>query len=114
MLKMKVDPAMCMKTQKMTTKCLAKKHVFARKCTHFTIIDNNRSELLTEDAHVTRKAGEGGRKIGSSEEHGAGFRGPDDSIFRWPDRAACQDIVETKGVNGLASECLKALSHSKK
>ena len=54
MLKMKIDPAMCMKTRETMTKCRAKKHVFARKYTHFTIIDNNRSKLLTEEARMTR------------------------------------------------------------
>ena len=34
MLKMKIDPGMCMKTQETMTKYLAKKQAFARKCTH--------------------------------------------------------------------------------
>gem|GEM_PF-3850035 len=51
---MKIEPAMCMKKNDVMTKCLARKQVFTRKCTHFTIIDDSRSELLTEDAEVTR------------------------------------------------------------
>ena len=54
MLKIKIDPAMCMKTQETMTKCRAKKHVLTRKYTHFTIIDNKRSKLLTEEARMTR------------------------------------------------------------
>ena len=54
MLKMKIDPAMCMKTQETMTKWRAKKHVFTRKYTHFTIIDNKRLKLLTQEARITR------------------------------------------------------------
>ncbi len=51
---MTIEAGMCMKTQKKMTKYLAKKRVIARKCTHFTIIDNNLSGFWTENAQVTR------------------------------------------------------------
>ena len=54
MLKMKIEAGMCMKTQETMTKCLAKKQVFTRKCTHCARIDKNRSGLLAENAQVTR------------------------------------------------------------
>jgi hypothetical protein len=54
MLKMKIDPAMSMKTQVTMTKCLAKKQVFTRKRTHGAIIDNNCTGLLAENAKITR------------------------------------------------------------
>jgi hypothetical protein len=38
---MKVDPAMCMKTQETMTKCLAAKQVFTRKCTSCARINKN-------------------------------------------------------------------------
>jgi hypothetical protein len=41
MLKMKVDPAMCMKTQETMTKWPTIKQVFARKCTHCARINKN-------------------------------------------------------------------------
>jgi hypothetical protein len=42
MLKMKVEPTMCMKTQETMTKCHAQKPVFCGKCTHCAAIDENR------------------------------------------------------------------------
>jgi hypothetical protein len=50
MLKMKIDPTMCMKTQETMTKCPAQNNVFARKSTNRTIFDNNKSGLLAENA----------------------------------------------------------------
>ena len=45
---MKIDPAMCMKTQETMTKCPAIKQVFTRKCTHCARIENNLSGVLAE------------------------------------------------------------------
>ena len=89
-----------MKTQATMTKCLAKKQVFTRKCTYFTIIDNNRSGFLAENAQITLKFGAkanpnrliGHRPIDPSEEHGVGFRWPDDPMVRWPDLAFNSDL----------------------
>jgi len=50
MLKMKIEPAMCMKTQGTMTKCLAKKQVFTRKCTHCARINKNLSGFWAENA----------------------------------------------------------------
>ena len=50
MLKMKVDPAMCMKTQETMTKCPAEKQVFTRECTHCARINENLWGLLAENA----------------------------------------------------------------
>ena len=54
MLKMEIDPAMCMKTHETMTKCPAIKQVFTRKCTICARINENLSGLLAENAQVTR------------------------------------------------------------
>jgi hypothetical protein len=54
MLEMKVDPAMCMKTQARGQNVHPKNGLFTRKCTHCTIIDKNWSGLLAENAKITR------------------------------------------------------------
>jgi hypothetical protein len=46
MVKMKVDPAMCMKTQAMVTKCHAKNTAFYTKMHELHHIDNNRADFL--------------------------------------------------------------------
>jgi hypothetical protein len=55
MLKMKIDPAMCMKTQEMMTKCPVKNTAFTRKRTNCTLIDNHLSGLLAEKTHGLHK-----------------------------------------------------------
>jgi hypothetical protein len=50
MLKMKVDPAMCMKTNITMTKCHAIDRPFAQKSASCTLIGNNRSNSLAENA----------------------------------------------------------------
>jgi len=54
MLKMKIDPAMYMKTKATMTKYHAQNKVFARKSTNRTIFDNNKSGLLAENAQAMR------------------------------------------------------------
>jgi len=54
MLKMKIDPGMCMKTQETTTKCLAKKQVFARKGIHCARINKNLSGFWAENPQTAR------------------------------------------------------------
>jgi len=54
MLKMKIDPAMYMKTKATITKYHAQNKVFARKSTNRTIFDNNKSGLLAENAQAMR------------------------------------------------------------
>jgi hypothetical protein len=54
MLKMKIDPAMCMKTKKTMTKCPAKNTRFTLKCTNYPEIDNNSPGFVAENALVTR------------------------------------------------------------
>jgi hypothetical protein len=54
MLKMKIDPAMCMKTQETMTKCPAKNTLFTRKGTNCALTDNKRAGFLPEDAGITQ------------------------------------------------------------
>jgi hypothetical protein len=54
MLEMKIDPAMCMKTQAKGQNVHPKNGLFTRKCTHCTIIDKIWSGLLAENAKITR------------------------------------------------------------
>ena len=51
MLKMKIEPAMCMKTKETMTKCPVKNTAFTRECTNCTLIDDNLAGLLAENAH---------------------------------------------------------------
>jgi hypothetical protein len=53
MSKMKIDPAMCMKTQVRRQNVTAKKRHFARNCTNRGIIDKNRAGFLAENAKFT-------------------------------------------------------------
>jgi hypothetical protein len=53
MLKMKVDPGMCMKTKATMTQCPEKKQFFTRKCMNCAGIDKNRAGFLAEDARIT-------------------------------------------------------------
>jgi hypothetical protein len=52
MLKMEIDPAMCMKTKATMTKCPAKNTAFTRKSSNCAIIDKNRSGFLAENAEI--------------------------------------------------------------
>jgi hypothetical protein len=54
MLKMEIDPAMCMKTKAQRQNVTPKTRHFARKCTRRGIIDKNRSGVLAENTQVTR------------------------------------------------------------
>ena len=78
MLEMKIDPAMCMKTQARGQNVHSKNSLLTRKCAHCTIIYNNRSGLLAENAKITRSIGakadpkSADRPIDPSEEHGVG------------------------------------------
>jgi hypothetical protein len=67
---MKIDPAMCMKTQETVTKCPVKNTAFTRECTNCTLIDDNLAGLLAENAHrLHEKSGRTrtqNRRIGSS------------------------------------------------
>ena len=87
------------------TKCTPKKRPFYTK---MHPLHDNRQELVRlvgrKCKNYAINRGEGGPKIGSSahrpidpsEEHGVGFRWPDDPMVRWPDRAALQDVDEKK------------------
>jgi hypothetical protein len=52
MLKMEIDPAMCMKTKATRQIVTPKTRHFARKCTNRGIIDKNRAGFLAENAQV--------------------------------------------------------------
>jgi hypothetical protein len=54
MLKMKIDPAMCMKTKARRQNVTPKTRYFARNCTNRGIIDKNRAGLLAENANFAR------------------------------------------------------------
>jgi intergrase/recombinase len=56
MLKMKIDPAMCMKTQARRQNVTTKTRHFARNCTSRGIIDKNRAGLLPESAKFARES----------------------------------------------------------
>jgi hypothetical protein len=52
MVKMKIDPAMCMKTKATVTKYHAKNTAFTRKYSNCAVIDNNRADFLGENAEL--------------------------------------------------------------
>jgi hypothetical protein len=113
MLKMKIDPAMCMKTQERMTKCLVKKQVFTRKCTHFTIIDNNLSGFLAENAQAARKFGakadpkSAHRFIIPSIHRRSTELVSDGPMSRWPDPMA---VSGEKEINLLTAQIAKPKS----
>jgi hypothetical protein len=57
MLKMKVDPTICMKTKRERQNVMPKMRLFTRKCTHYTVIDNSRADLLADYAQIARQFG---------------------------------------------------------
>ena len=54
MLKMKIDPAMCMKRQARGQYVTPKTGLFAGKCTNCTMIYQNQSGFLAENASIAR------------------------------------------------------------
>ena len=50
MLKMQIDPAMCMKTKRARQNVMSKTRLFTRKCTYYARIDNNSPGFVTENA----------------------------------------------------------------
>ncbi len=54
MLKMKIDPTMYMKTKRARQNVMPKMQLFARKCAHYAMIDNNPPGFVAENAQVTR------------------------------------------------------------
>jgi hypothetical protein len=54
MLKMKIDPAMYMKTHALRQNVTTETRHFPRKCTSRGIIDKNRAGLLPENAKLAR------------------------------------------------------------
>jgi hypothetical protein len=54
MLKMKIEPAMCMKTNAAMTICPVKYTAFTRIYAHYIIIDNHRAGIYSEIAQIPR------------------------------------------------------------
>jgi hypothetical protein len=54
MLKMKIDPAMCMKTKARMTNCPAKNTLFTRKYGNCSMDDKNPAGFLPEDGRIVR------------------------------------------------------------
>ena len=52
MLKTKVEPTMCMKTKRERQNVMPKMRHSARKCCDYTVINNSRADLLSEDTQV--------------------------------------------------------------
>ena len=50
MLKMKIDPAMCMKTKRARQNVMPKTRHFTRKCTYYAKIGNNSPSIVAENA----------------------------------------------------------------
>jgi len=95
MLKMKVDPAVCMKTQETMTKCQAIKQILARKCTHGARIDSDRSAYWQKMRELRDKSGRSGSFRANPE------RLP--RVGRWHSRLA----RDPHGQDGHAARTLK-------
>jgi hypothetical protein len=54
MLKMKIEPAMCMKTKRARQNVMPKTRLFTRKCTNCARFDNDPSGFLAQNAQITR------------------------------------------------------------
>ena len=54
MLKMKIDPAMCMITHATVTTFLVKNTAFTRKCAQSTPVDKIQRDFVAEQAQISR------------------------------------------------------------
>ena len=55
MLKMKVDPTICMKTKRERQNVMPEMRLFTRKRADYTVIDNVQTDLLADYAQIARQ-----------------------------------------------------------
>jgi hypothetical protein len=81
MLKMKIDPTMCMKTKLARQNVMPKMQRFTRNCTHYTVIDDNRTDVLPE--HARNGAINRGNAMDDGSRYGQGSFNIYDTKLDW-------------------------------